>query len=290
MRIFAALYLIILTLALPPLALAAQWAVVKTNYSIIYAHPDRTSPIGYIQSGKKIRVGDVIKRQGAMLPTLVSGKVAWISAADLILKDEQDTDYHRLERQVFNESGIPLSSSRTEISIEVGVFQLGPEWSQYGQTANAEAPSPYGTSFHLRGKYWRSAQNPFGFGIGLKYYTASDGLLSFSSLGGMASISFRLMQAAKGTIELDAGLFYSPQTEFSIVLLGDELSDTGTSLGFEFGARGTYYLHPKYHLLGALGINTLKPNITTKNEAITVDLSNSTFTGYQVYLGVAYLL
>ena len=63
-------------------ALAAQYAHVKTEKAVIYADQELTSPLGYAIRGKKVRVGEVPRKYGTILPILVStlkrqGKPAW---------------------------------------------------------------------------------------------------------------------------------------------------------------------------------------------------------------------
>lgn len=62
---------------------AAEWAVVESSKAIVYADPEMSSPIGYFQKGKKIRVGEVKRNKGRVLPTVLNNKIVYVRVADL---------------------------------------------------------------------------------------------------------------------------------------------------------------------------------------------------------------
>lgn len=64
-----------------------HYAIVKNKRSIIYSDHLRTSPIGYVRKGRKVRVGSVSRSKGRVLPIVVSGKIAYISVKDLFVLD-----------------------------------------------------------------------------------------------------------------------------------------------------------------------------------------------------------
>ena len=66
---------------------AMQYAIVRNRRSVIYSDYLRTSPIGYVRKGRKVRVGSVSRNKGRVLPIVVSGKIAYISVSDLSILD-----------------------------------------------------------------------------------------------------------------------------------------------------------------------------------------------------------
>ena len=62
---------------------AAVWAVVKSKRAVVYADSKLTSPVGYFGYGKKIRVGEVKRNGGRVLPTVYNGKVLYIRIDDI---------------------------------------------------------------------------------------------------------------------------------------------------------------------------------------------------------------
>lgn len=69
-------------------AFAAQWAIVSKDKATIYSDQQMTSEIGYVKRGKKIRVGEVARSRGTLLPVVVNKKIAYIKISDI----KTDTD------------------------------------------------------------------------------------------------------------------------------------------------------------------------------------------------------
>lgn len=68
---------------------AAQWAKVTNDKAVIYADQQQLAPIGYIKKGKKVRVGEVVRNNGKLLPIVINGKVAYIKVEDLDISYSQ---------------------------------------------------------------------------------------------------------------------------------------------------------------------------------------------------------
>jgi hypothetical protein len=62
---------------------AAQWATVSADKAVIYSDQQMTSAIGFIKRGKKVRVGEVARNKGSLLPIIVDKKIAYIRIIDL---------------------------------------------------------------------------------------------------------------------------------------------------------------------------------------------------------------
>jgi len=70
------------------LVFAAQWATITKEKAVIYADQELTAPIGYIRRGKKIRVGEIARSYGKIIPVVVNGKVTYIKIQDIGLSGE----------------------------------------------------------------------------------------------------------------------------------------------------------------------------------------------------------
>lgn len=85
--------------------LAAQFALVKEERAIVYADIHMTSPVGYLSKGKKILVSDKSKNKGQVYALIVSGRVAYISSADVSTEIESvgtsDLSAERYKLQTF---------------------------------------------------------------------------------------------------------------------------------------------------------------------------------------------
>ncbi|MEX0798153.1 MAG: hypothetical protein WD025_01835 [Bacteriovoracaceae bacterium] len=64
-------------------SLAAQWAEVSAQKALIYADVEMTAPIGYFKKGQKLRVGEVARNKGRLLPTAYKGRVVYVQTADI---------------------------------------------------------------------------------------------------------------------------------------------------------------------------------------------------------------
>ena len=69
-------------------AFAVQDAIVRAKKAIIYTDKERTSPIGFIKRGRKIKVGEIPRAKGTVLPVVVSGRVCYIKIVDLYLRKD----------------------------------------------------------------------------------------------------------------------------------------------------------------------------------------------------------
>lgn len=64
-------------------AIAAQWAVVKVDKAVIYSDKTMVSSIGFIAKGKKVRVGEVVRNKGRVLPIVINNRIAYIKVRDI---------------------------------------------------------------------------------------------------------------------------------------------------------------------------------------------------------------
>lgn len=62
---------------------AAKWATIRSDKAVIYADTLMQAPIGYLKKGKKIRVGEVQRNYGKLLPIVVQGRIAYIKITDI---------------------------------------------------------------------------------------------------------------------------------------------------------------------------------------------------------------
>jgi hypothetical protein len=66
-----------------PFLWAAQDAIVVADRAIIFSDKDMTSPVGFVQRGKKIRVGEIPRNKAQVYPVVVSGRIAYIRVVDV---------------------------------------------------------------------------------------------------------------------------------------------------------------------------------------------------------------
>jgi hypothetical protein len=83
-----ALFLILSLFFVCPLLWASQDAIVVNDRAIIYSDKEMTSPIGFVQRGKKLKVGDIPRNKAQVYPVVVSGKIAYIRVLDVTTEKE----------------------------------------------------------------------------------------------------------------------------------------------------------------------------------------------------------
>jgi uncharacterized small protein (DUF1192 family) len=129
--------LLVLTLITPYLAQASQLGIVMPEKAYIYADPDRTSPIGFVRRGKKLKLSSIAKNKGSVYATVVSGKLAYIGVTDVNTEIE-DLESERLVAERFQKVATKTSTS----SYSFGAFQYSSILSQEnssGPTKNKES-------------------------------------------------------------------------------------------------------------------------------------------------------
>lgn len=70
--------------------IAATWAIVKADRAKVYSDVQMSSVIGYIKQGKRIKVGEVPKNKGRLLPIVVSNRIAYIEIRNLQYGEKVD--------------------------------------------------------------------------------------------------------------------------------------------------------------------------------------------------------
>jgi hypothetical protein len=104
-------YLIFSLIFWCPLLWASQDAIVITERAVVYADREMTSPIGYINRGKKIVVGEVARNKAQVYPIIVSGKLAYIRVLD-ISTEKESMDSTRLTAERFQKATSVIHESK----------------------------------------------------------------------------------------------------------------------------------------------------------------------------------
>jgi hypothetical protein len=81
---------LLLILSLSNLWAAGQEAVVIADEAVLFADQTRESPIGFLKKGTKLSVGQVPRNKGQVLPTVLNGKVVYISIEDISTASQLD--------------------------------------------------------------------------------------------------------------------------------------------------------------------------------------------------------
>lgn len=124
--------LLVFSLVIPSISWAVQMGIVMPEKAFIYADIERTSPIGFVRRGKKLKLSSIAKNKGSVYATVVSGKVAYISVTDVNTQVE-DLESERLVAERFQKAATKKLTS----SYSAGVFSYSSILTQ----ANSSGPT-----------------------------------------------------------------------------------------------------------------------------------------------------
>ncbi len=284
--------LFILLFAVIPLH-AFQFAVIQKEKAIVYADQKLTSPIGFFRKGEKVKVGEVLREYGTVLPIAVSGRIGYIATKDLLLANDVDVELndntkgsHIASRQVIiNEKPINNTiKDNNYISYSFRPFVYQGDWSdlslKFNDTLNAHGMSHY-FSFMHRSPYqhWH-----FGLDFGLTQLTQES--LEFTALFFDINIEFVAIQSSLFDLSLvvTGGL----ATDSSIADTKHQIGYKGQISNFGYGAR--FILFPKQRL--AFSFSGIRRQLSISNLAVesgaytseqaTLPLKSITSTEYQI--------
>ena len=77
---------------------SAQWAVITSEKAPVFSDVQMSSVIGFITRGKRVRVGEVPKNKGRVLPLIVNKKIAYIQVDDIAVTTDKDAIYSATKR------------------------------------------------------------------------------------------------------------------------------------------------------------------------------------------------
>lgn len=232
---YSKLFLIASYLCLFPLvnsSFAATWAIVKSDKAKIYSDLQMSSVIGYIKRGKKIRIGEVPKNKGRLLPIVVSKRIAYIEVKNIQYGEKVDTTKSVLQK--YKDKDFLLKPVK-RISFYSGTY-IGTIDNQ-----GFEEVLPEDLIFFtagLRGYYDQESTNrSYRVSLGGSIAQDEDATIQFIDL----AIAFGLGGLKSSYVDFFfyGGPVIAPYVEYE---QGDEFKITGQALGAEFGAEVRFFL------------------------------------------------
>jgi hypothetical protein len=273
---------------------AAQIGLVIAPKAIVYADQQLTTPIGYIKNGKKVKVGEVKRQKGTVLPIIISGRVAFIKTMDIALQEIKGIEHkgHRVSEHDIEENFKRDSDKLNEnnfLFVSLSNQSLGSNWQEVNETAGSEVPTAMATSIIFQ---HRPLFKRLSWGFGGTYYTAASSNVELK------------------TVTLDGKFYYdflrykyfSIQGYFGILATGDIQVETkfadgsdslsrGTGYGYNFGAQARIFPHQQWGVSIGAGISTI--NTSLNDVAIPEDSTQgdlSSVGGVSLFAGISYAL
>ncbi len=183
---FFQISLIILFSVLCPQVWAAQDAIVIAEKAVIYADKTMTSPVGFIQKGKRVSVGEVPRNKAQLYPIVVSGKVAYIRTIDVSTEIES-LDSNRLVAERF----LRVAEKKIESVYTLSAFTYATQVSLSQKNDQLEDKDPFvWNGFNFKGAV-KTSKN-WDFGVVLGYAEGQESKETFRMIETGIDLSYRI--------------------------------------------------------------------------------------------------
>ncbi|PIK15888.1 hypothetical protein [Halobacteriovorax sp. JY17] len=270
--------------------LAAQIAIVSVPKAVIFSDQTLSTPIGYVSYGKKIKVGEVEKKDGTILPVIVAGRVAYVQIKDLALQN--GPDQLGISTPKITEHDVELTfqtdqdklSENNFFSASIGQAGAGAGWEEYSGEFGEESSTFSVISLQME---HRNPLKDTSWGFGLTYFSASADDLEAKSLAIEANLYYSLFNFRYMSISAFGGLLFSG--DFQVIQGGGEQKTNGVLYGYSIG--GVARILP-YSKLGAFGgISLRKIKVTELEEIETpggLEVGIDGLSGVNIFAGISY--
>ncbi len=270
--------------------LAAQIAVISVSKAVIFSDQKLTAPIGYISYGKKIKVGEVEKQDGTILPVIVSGRVAYIQIKDIALLN--DLNQGGINTPKITEHDVELTfqtdqdklSENNYFTVSLGQAAAGEAWQEYSSEFGEE--STLFSVLALQMEH-RAPNKKTSWGFGLTYFSASNEDIAAKSLAIEANLYYSIFNYRYMSISAFGGLLFSG--DFQVIQGGGEQKSNGVLYGYSFGGIARILPYSKLGAFAGLSVRSIK---VTELEPIETasgsEISIESLSGVSLFAGISY--
>jgi hypothetical protein len=260
-------------------AWSAQFALVTSEKATIYADINMTAPIGFLSKGKKLKVGEVPRNQGKLLPVIINKKIAYIKIDDLALSYSPE----RLEMIAQKKLRRDDKKNHYQFSMQYKIQNATMVTSE--TIGGAKEKTLNFTGFGLKG-HIDSKNSKEQFRIGIDYLTGSDGDdEKFRVFTLSPELFYGFFTSEKFNLGLIGALYLSPYAQYELTPL---FKVNGTGYGFGAGLASFWNLSPDYKI--ELNYIFQNMNYTGYNlpDGISVDSIAPNISGNMISLGLNY--
>ena len=189
-------------------AQGAQKAMVKATQAIVFADERMTSPIGYLSSGREIRVGNTPRNNGKVLPVLLVGRIGFIQVGDIELNVDNVTISKRMEAFSRKEK------IKNLLTFSLGSSGLGDDWENLSnniehQEASAALGQRLGVEIH-------PPKTKLFAGIGLNYAGKTMDQLAIKYFSFDSLLYWSCFKYKYFMLDIFAGFEFSPQVKIEV--------------------------------------------------------------------------
>ena len=188
---------------------AAQWATVIREKAIVYSDQQMTSEIGYVKRGKKVRVGEVARNRGTLLPIIVNKRIAYIRIEDIKTATDEKLVVSAVARKRKLED---KSKKQQRIGLSYTRF-----FSNIQSIENSETSESYSFNGGALKGYSKNNQSRFTYAAEIGYMsgTDEDEVNEFELYYFNFDIMFRLIDFDNLQFSLFTGLSLIPVSQYS---------------------------------------------------------------------------
>lgn len=225
---------------------AARWASVVVNKAVVYSDVQMSSAIGYIKKGKRVRVGEVAKNKGRLLPVIINKRVAYIKIEDLNIATDIRTLQTVTER-------VRKAQNRKEVETSIGAYGGIYRFNTYRDKdfKEYEGDTDFQTMYGLGlVGYYRNLKRNFNLKVSLEAmrYEEDDTSITYYTV----PVGYQIYTKEIGEnsrVDLYGSLLLLPFIEAKF---SDELILNGNGVGFGFDVEYVKKLNNKFnfHLEG----------------------------------------
>lgn len=257
---------------------AAQKARIVVEKATVYSDLDLLSPIGHISFGKIIQVGDVKRKHGTVLPTVINGRVVYVKVIDLALEKDLIGNENAKIKATEHNVDITIAKEKDKLNennfvqFTASTMDLGAAWAELSNKFDSTPSTLIGFKAIFE---HRPLVHDWSWGFGLGYSTTSQENLNLSLFAAEVNIYYSLIRIFHViSAEIMAGGIFSgalavqtPDFNYDSFLLGYQLGAQirilpQSKIGFTAGAKTVY--------LGFSGLDTILIDIDTSADLINV--------------------
>jgi hypothetical protein len=256
---------------------AAQDAIVTADRAIIYADELMTSPVGYVNRGKKIRIGDIARNKAQIYPIIVSGKMAYIRVIDISTQKES-VDAERLLAERFMKSTQKAQKTRYSLSYVSFMSQIT---QQADNTYIKSKDSLVWNGVNLKGEV--VLEKRWALQVMAGYLATKKVVEQYSVIEIGLGSSYRIIDAGRFILKAEAQITAIPYASYGI---GSDFTVHGYGFGAGGGLNASYRFNESWGLEGYAGVFAMK--LTHFKIPVPYNIVDPSFIGSRTGLGVFY--
>ncbi len=230
---------------------AAQWARVSSPKAVLFADPAMSSPIGYFKKGQKIRVGEVPRNKGRVLPTVYKKKIVYVRIVDL----ETSKDLRLIRTATERMKDREVKEAMRETRLGIGAAVYGASASSFNSVGEKkESESLFLGGVGLNGASY-NLERDYHYIVNMEYLSGSKAKAHLSLILMGIGASYELIKLDHFRLGAYAAFEAAPWAQYEVDSL---FKVNGYGLGASSGLEGDLRITKKWSFSAFAGYRYLK--------------------------------